>query len=650
MLNIPEEIKALYRRPNSSRGTWRTLKMRFYDKDIHFLYPDETLFPSDGLFPVDEPPICTIDGTQVPDDNLTLTQTLCTGQSIAFGTCGSAMVEVTVTDVRMDLSGKWFTLSLEAGGYEMMLGIFKVRSFERQADRTKKAIVAYDRMLNFEADVSGWYRGLDFPMTLKQFRDSLCGYVGVEQRQTVLPLDDMQVTRGIDPSSLSGRDVLKSICEINGCFGQIEVSGKLKYVFLGNSGLYPSEELYPSEGLYPREMEGETLSHHKDATYEDYLVESIDRVQIRQEEGDIGAGYGEGPNTYTIQGNFLMYGKGTEELERVAAITHKQISGKVYRPCQITTAGLPWIEPGDGIICYTTDDVIETYCLRRTMRGIQATMDTYEAQGTRVRDDKCGSKAMFVQMEGKSAVIKRSVEEVSVRVTDLKKFTEAQLAITAEQILAEVTRAQEAEAALRIQADKITLDVKDFKEDTASKFEQTADQIALKVSKGDVSSQLSVEPGAINLTTNRLSWKSDFSSMTQDGTLTCRNLKAINGYFSGILNSTYMGGDGNGAYLGDYSVSADGSNKLKSSNGFVVIDCKARPAGSPGGDYALLKIGGDGYVGVEMDGLGNITGGDVKARSCNLAHGSSRLWGLGETIDWFWDKFVELRERVDNLS
>lgn len=650
MLNIPEEIKALYRQPNSSHDTWHTFKMRFYDKDINFLYPGDDVWPSDDLFPVDDTPIYTIDGTQVPDDNLTLTQVLCSTDSLTFGQCGSAMVEVTVADVMPDLTGKWFTLSIEAGGYEMMLGIYKVQNFERQADRNKKKIVAYDRMLNFAVDVSSWYQGLTFPMTLKQFRDSLCEYAGVKQKEIVLPLDDMEVMRSIDPSKLSGRDVMKAICEINGCFGQIDVTGRFKYVFLGASGLYPSEELYPADDLFPSELEGETLSHFKESTYEDFLVYGIDKVQIRQEEGDVGASYGAGTNAYTIQGNFLVYGKSAADLLNIAATVHNQISGKIYRPCKIVTQALPWVEPGDGIICYTSDDVIETYCLKRTIKGIQAMMDTFEAAGTRERKESFGIGTQIIQLEGKTAIIKKSVEEVSVRVTDLKEETEAQFAITAQQISAEVTRAKEAEASLNIRADGIVASVTNLKNDTNSKFEQTAQQISLKVSKGEVSSQLSVEPDAVTIKTNRLSWESDFSSMTSDGKLTCRNIVAINGSFSGNLSSANFYSNGSAVGFGDYYVSADGANLLRSNDGWFRVNSQGAPNGSPGGDYSSLYVGGDGYYGVTLNGAeGSVDCGDVRANSCNLAHGSSRVWGLGETIDWFWEQFENLRDRVDNL-
>lgn len=642
MLNIPEEIKALYRQSNSSLDTWRTFKMRFYDKDINFLYPGEDVWPSDNLFPVDDTPIYTIDGTQVPDDNLTLTQVLCPTDALTFGHCGSATVEVTVSDVLMDLSGKWFTLSVEVGGYEMMLGIYKVQSFERQADRSKKRILAYDRMLNFAVDVADWYQGLTFPMSLKQFRTALCEHVGVPQREVTLPLDDMQVTKTIEPSQISGRDIMKAICEINGCFGQIDATGKFKYVFLGASGLYPSEELHPADDLFPSQLEGETLSRLRESRYEDFLVYGIDQVQIRQEEGDVGAVYGGGKNAYIVQGNFLVYGKTSMDLLNIAANLHNQISGKSYRPCRIVTDGLPWVEPGDGIICYTSDDVIETYCLKRTLKGIQAMTDTYEAQGTKERKQNFGIPMQIMQLEGKTAVIKKSVEEVSVRVTDLKAETEARFAITTEQILAEVTRAQQAEASLSIKADQIAMSVINLANDTSSRFEQTAQQISLKVSKGEVSSQLSVEPDAVTIKTNRLSWESDYSSMTSEGILTCRNIRAINGNFSGNLESETFYANGSAVGFGDYYVSADGTNLLRSNDGSIMIQT-AR--GGPFGKYAAINLSSQSGTTILSD--HHLETPLINARKIN---GDCELFGdnwwskytIFEALDYLYDKILGL--------
>lgn len=107
-----------------------------------------------------------------------------------------------------------------------------------------------------------------------------------------------------------------------------------------------------------------------------------------------------------------------------------------------------------------------------------------------------------------------------------------------------------------------------------------------------------------------------------------------------------LSADSGGVYFGDYYVSADGSNELSSENGWIKINTNDRPAGSPGGDYASIFIGGDKYNGVEITGTGEVTCGDVYAIECQLAQGSSRLWGLGETIDWMWEEIQKLRAGV----
>lgn len=599
MLNIPEELKELFR-ADLSVATQRHLKLRFYDGKINL--PENTLFYSEEISLNNQDPIYEINNTQIVSESMVITESLCSGQNLVFGECCASMFEVTVADVLIDLTGKEFMATVEIGGYEMALGIYRVDSFVReQADRRRKKIVAYDRMLNFDVDVADWYQGLTFPMSLKQFRDSLCNHVGVIQVMTELPLDDMQLTKTIEPEQLDGRKVLMAICEINGCFGNFDKSGNLTYKFLGFSGLFPSETLYPSDNLFPSEMtNAENLSRYQQSEtyYEDYVTKPINKVQIRQEEGDVGASYGPGANCYIIQGNFLVYGKSGEEFLAIVATVYEQISRRTYKPAHIVGPALPWVEVGDGIICYTTDDIVETYCLQRTLKGIQGMMDTYVSQGSIEQEQSFGLGDQIIQLEGKTAVIKKSVEEVSVRVTDLKEYTEAQFKLTADQILAEVTRAKDAEASLNIRADGIVASVTNLKNDTNSRFEQTAQQISLKVSKGDVSAQLSVESDKVTISGNRLIVNSNNFQLDGDGNATfsgrVQGAQVIGSIVTGgainIGNGTfYVDSSGNASinageinlgnvyinpnytWLGDYGMSAQGSGLLYSRNGEIQI-------------------------------------------------------------------------------
>lgn len=518
MLALPEEIKKIFWQDNINEKTRRKWKLRFFDSDIQLLYPEDSLFPADDLFPVEQDPFYTIDNGQMQTESLKITESLCESDTLAYGECNSAQFEVTVADVQQDLTGLEFMVTLEVDGYEMAMGIYTVDSFVRQADRRLKKITAYDRMRKFSTDVSAWYQVLTFPLTLKEFRYSLCEHIGVKQIDTDLPLDDMPVSKTIDPEQLSGLDVLQAICEINGCFGHMDKTGRLKYQFLDKSGLYPSETLMPSEELFPSGLSDsentEQIAFYKqsETTYEDYVTQTINRVQIRQEEGDIGALYPNdtgGSNTYVVEGNFLVYGKSADDLATIASSVYDQISGISYRPCKIVTAGLPWVEVGDGLVCYTSDDVIETYCLKRTISGIQGMMDTFEASGSSDYEENFDIQSQITQLEGKAAVIKKNVEEVSVRVTDLKNYTEAQFKVTAEAITSEVSRATKAEGEL------------------STKITQTADAITLevnkKVTKGEVTenlnSELKITGNKIEMTTGHFVINSKNLKVTEQGDL-----------------------------------------------------------------------------------------------------------------------------------
>lgn len=88
------------------------------------------------------------------------------------------------------------------------------------------------------------------------------------------------------------------------------------------------------------------------------------------------------------------------------------------------------------------------------------------------------------------------------------------------------------------------------------------DEIELKVSKGSVSSQISVESGQVTIESNRFSWDSTYSSMTRYGVLTAQSVTARGtfrcGYDSDYLQMNSMGqlaGYRNGSQIGyvDYS-------------------------------------------------------------------------------------------------
>ena len=327
------------------------------------------------------------------------------------------------------------------------LGKYRVVSDKPTADRRYRNVTAYDAMYDIlNAEVSGWYKGLTFPMTLRQFRDSFCAYVGVEQEEITLINDNMMVEKTIDPGELPGKTVIEAICEINGCFGHITRAGKFRYVVLERmiEGLYPADDLYPSEDLYPADPMGTTevsRSNYISCQYEDFIVQHIDKLQIRQEENDIGAISGTGNNCYIIEDNFLVYGKSAEELQTIADNVLSVIGGVWYRPAQVEARGNPCLEVGDGILLYTSRETIYTYILQRTLKGIQALRDSYTAEGEEYRTGQVnGLQKSIIQLKGKTNVLTRTVEETKLEMKDIEKDLSTEIKVVAGEVELKVSK------------------------------------------------------------------------------------------------------------------------------------------------------------------------------------------------------------------
>jgi len=145
--------------------------------------------------------------------------------------------------------------------------------------------------------------------------------------------------------------------------------------------------------------------------------------------------------------------------------------------------------------------------------------------------------------------------------------------------------------------------------------------------------------------------------MTADGILTCKGIKATNGTFTGTLETDIFYAGDDEVIIGDYYVSADGTNVLRSKNGYVEISCNNKPSGSPGGTYASLHIGGSNYAGVDIDGLGNASFGNTSV--LNLVCNSDMTfpnnswvagWTLIEMLKDLYNRVSRLSDRIDDLE
>lgn len=439
-----------------------------------------------------------IDNSMLEIGTFALEESLCSESELKFGACEANCVKFTARNTAGNIIGK--TISIEEtidGDSEnpMPYGVFKVASDVPTADRTKRQITAYDAMYDIiNTDVKSWYAGLSFPMTLKQFRDSFFAHLGIAQVETSLVNDSMTVNKTIvatqtddssavtEESAISGKTVVTAICEINGCFGNINREGKFEYVFLKaiTSALYPAEDLFPSDNLFPSDANTESMTgHYITFDYEDFKSKAITQLEIKTSEDNAGAIVGTAGNNYSITGNFLVSDKTGAELEQIANNLLPIMAQAAYTPIKsCTCVGNPCLTLGEPIRFNTTREIVETYLLQRTLTGVQSKRDSISAQGTQTHSAKVNSiRDTIESVERRTGKLERNADHLQSTYEDLEEQTNTKFEQTAKSISAEVNRAQKAEGQL-----DASLELKlgrDENDQVVSMINASADQITL---------------------------------------------------------------------------------------------------------------------------------------------------------------------------
>ena len=439
-----------------------------------------------------------IDNSMLEIGTFALEESLCSESELKFGACEANCVKFTARNTAGNIIGK--TISIEEtidGDSEnpMPYGVFKVASDVPTADRTKRQITAYDAMYDIiNTDVKSWYAGLSFPMTLKQFRNSFFAYLGIAQVETSLANDSMTVNKTIvatqtddssavtEESAISGKTVVTAICEINGCFGNMNRDGKFEYVFLKaiTSALYPAEDLFPSDNLFPSDANTESMTgHYITFDYEDFQSKAITQLEIKTSEDNAGAIVGTAGNNYSITGNFLVSDKTGAELEQIANNLLPIMAQAAYTPIKsCTCVGNPCLTLGEPIRFNTTREIVETYLLQRTLTGVQSKRDSLSAQGTQTHSAKVNSiRETLESVERRTGKLERNADHLQSTYEDLEEQTNSKFEQTAKSISAEVNRAQKAEGQL-----DASLELKlgrDENDQVVSMINASADQITL---------------------------------------------------------------------------------------------------------------------------------------------------------------------------
>lgn len=512
--------------------------------------------------------VCS-DGTILTNKNFSstssdfsLSESLCSDSKLSFGKCESSCLKIKIANTVNSLKGQTLQVTETLANKDdvpFKIGTYIVDEDTLTSDKKYRNITAYDRLYSISSmNVSDWYSKL-FPskqvpliryenvtkewtytgidgkeiteyyeelepityyqteyesITLKAFRDSFFKYIGLTQQSTTLVNDDMKVSKSVDDIDLTAKDVLEAICEINGVFGKMSRDDVFTYVELKpfSRGLFPSKTLYPNKSLFPRKPENVDtrrleMGEYKTLQVGDTNFEQITKLQIRQSEDDIGYIAGDDTGvTYIIQGNFLTYSSGTEELKTIANNALSKISKVIFNPVNITLQGNPCVETGDTIrIIDTNNNVYKSYVLQRTLTGIQMIMDSIISEGDQSLAEVNGIHHDILKLQGKTNELSRLIEGTSSILNDYAKGLKSEIAQ---------------------KTDSIKLDVSKSFAVTNDTIKKVQADLELKIDKddnGQIISMINASADVINLTGNRLTLGSDNCTITKDGTITAKN-------------------------------------------------------------------------------------------------------------------------------
>lgn len=328
-----------------------------------------------------------ITNEEIYEEEFKIHESLNSNQNLLFGACESSYIQFK-TSYLGSLQGQTISVYIVLD-YDLenifLLGSYVVYEDTLSDDRTTREVTAYDSMCGLiNYDVTDWYNAQPFPMTLKDLRDSFFDFFGLEQESITLPLDNFVVYWNSN-NTLYGKDILCSLCEINGVFGHITRDNTFKYIKLND--ISPSE-LSPSSGSDVGNIDliiNKTM--YEEATYSDFVCHKITQVRIKNDQGDIAAIFGDdSDNPYTIGGNIILGNQTVDNLMIVAASLMDSIRNIWYVNYDILMTSNPCYEVGDRIKILVDGATIYSYIFQRDISGVMMLRDEIKNEGSEYYD------------------------------------------------------------------------------------------------------------------------------------------------------------------------------------------------------------------------------------------------------------------------
>lgn len=357
--------------------------------------------------------------------SLTLHTAVNAGQEFTIGSAFSDYIEA---EIWADPGG---SLQITAGdaltyyrqddaGNRTKVGVF----YAEKPTRTKRnsyKITAYDTMSKLDADFSGWLRAnqAQFPKTIWQLAQLACQRAGVALASSSLPINGSYSVQAFYADDLTCRQIISWAAEAAGCYAHMNADGKLQFL------TYTDKR--STVKITPDGASNSTAYYADSLSYEDYAVKSIEKVQIRQSDSDVGVIYPDSTtatNTYAVQGNLLLT-TGTEaNLKSVVQNLYNVLKNVTYTPCKVSVPSSSGLACGQIVhIKDARGREFDTYLMSATISSGKA---SFESVGSASRESSSAVNSQsYKNLTGKMLEIKTSVDGLEVKASDLTgKYTD----------------------------------------------------------------------------------------------------------------------------------------------------------------------------------------------------------------------------------
>ena len=274
-------------------------------------------------------------GTVNALQSVTVTHATNDSQDLTVGSTCASMMEATIISPGGGLSlaaGEEITLYKEVDLSPVKIGVYRLEKPTKVTANSMK-ITAFDRVARLDKDLSVWLSQLSaWPYTILELANLVCEECGVTLENEELPNGDFYVQK-FTAEGVTGRQIMQWIGQAAGRFCIATPVGNLKFDWYKEN---------------PKTIGGDYWYYQGGLKFEDYSVERIAKVQIRQSPEDIGTSYPDTTgNTYVIEANPLLVAVDKDTLIPVAQTLYEQLKDVAYTPCSVTIPANLEINAGD---------------------------------------------------------------------------------------------------------------------------------------------------------------------------------------------------------------------------------------------------------------------------------------------------------------